>query len=365
VSNAGAQVDWAELTLEELLELEVTSVSRKEEALLRAPSAIAVITADEIRRSGVSSISEALRLVPGLQVASIDGNRWAVASRGVNSLYANKLLVLIDGRSIYASVEAGTLERGSVSGQYGGQLGADTDYRVSSRVFSRRETDGTAAGPALDEWRSGQLTARLDSRLSETDTLTFGGSWLRTKVGQNRLLVHGVLPSQQSPLTEPIDARAFSAFVRWNRTLSPASNIHIHGSFEDSYRYETLIGSDHDVSNLEFQHHVAAGRHDVVWGVGQRLTWDRQQTTFAFGMTPDRKRIGLTNLFAQDEITLVPSLLRATIGSKFEYSTQSGANVQPSVRVSLSPSRRHSDSRATGARAAAVSGSTTPWPRCC
>jgi iron complex outermembrane receptor protein len=393
---AFAQVPTASLgdiSLEDLLAVEVTSVSKKEQALFRAPSAIAVITGEDIRRAGAISIPEALRLVPGLQVASLDGNKWAVSARGFNSLYANKLLVLIDGRSIYnatnsgvhwdmqdvpvedierievirgpgaalwganavngviniitkparltqgghVSLSAGTLDRGSASVRYGGRVGPETYYRFYTKYFSRDRTKPHLDGDPADDWRVGHVGFRVDAQLSAADTLFAAASYSKGDIGQRGDVLTSPVPFTGFTSREPLDATGIAAQVRWNRTLSPSSDMFVQASFDEARRDEVTIGTDYDVINVDVQHHFTSGRHDVVWGAGQRLTADSERGTFMLSVTPAEERVGLTNIFAQDEITIVPSVVTATIGSKFEYSTLNGGNIQPNARISVSP----------------------------
>jgi iron complex outermembrane recepter protein len=389
-------VNLDDISLEELLNVEVTSVSKKEEALFRASSAIAVLTSEDLRRSGASSIPDALRLVPGLQVAAVDGNRWAVSARGFNSLYANKLLVLIDGRSIYnatysgvfwdmqdvplenidrievirgpgaalwganavngviniitkaarltqgayVATSAGSLDRGSITARYGGTIGPHSYYRVTTKYLNRGQTVSNGGVPPNDAWQMGLAQFRLDTKLSATDAIVTSVGFATGDMGQSRQMVTGVMPWDQAPLTEPVHAKDINARFRWNRTISSASDLSVQASFEDTDRSETLIGTTVTVGSIEFQHHVRTGRHDIVWGAGQRVTSDRERTTFGFGMTPNRARVALTNLFAQDQIALIPDRLQVTVGSKFEYvSIGDAVHVQPNVRLSYTPTR--------------------------
>jgi iron complex outermembrane receptor protein len=385
-----------DISLEDLLAVEVTSVSKKEEALFRAPSAIAVVTGEDIRRSGAANIPDALRLVPGLQVASVDGNKWAISARGFNSLYANKLLVLIDGRSIYnatnsgvhwdmqdlpmdeierievirgpgaslwganavngviniitkparltqggaVAMSAGSLDRGSPSIRYGGRVGSETYYRVFAKYRSLGKTTPYKAGDPADDWKVGQVGFRLDAQLSPSDTLVASASYSQGEIGNLVNVRTGLGPGDSFRSTAPNEAESVNGLLRWNRVLSPTSDLFVQATFDKAHRSEAILDVNYDVANVEFQHHVAAGRHDVVWGVGQRLTTDREQGTFMFSVTPASERVMLTNVFAQDEITIVPSVMSVTAGSKFEYSTLSGGSLQPSIRMSLSPTSR-------------------------
>jgi iron complex outermembrane recepter protein len=395
LAYAQTPVSIADASLEDLLAVEVTSVSKKEEALFRAPSAIAVLTAEEIRRSGATTIPDALRLVPGLQVASIDGNTWAITARGFNSKYANKLLVLVDGRSIYkgmssgvqwemqglpideidrievirgpgaslwganamngviniitkparitqggtVTLSAGSIDRGSVSGRYGGRLGDESYFRFYTQYFNLGPTVGNASSTPADAWAVGLAGFRIDARLNDRDSLTTSGSFSDGAIGERSMFLTGPQASDTVISTRPVNAGEIAGVVRWDRALT-RGDLFLQATVDRSRRDEASASNETDILNLEFQHHFSRGRHDVVWGVGQRFRWDRSKDSFSISVTPSNQRVALTNLFAQDAITLVPDRLTVTLGSKFEHSRIAGASVQPSARVSYSPGRR-------------------------
>jgi iron complex outermembrane recepter protein len=385
-------------SLEDLLAVEVTSVSKNEEALFRAPSAIAVVTGEDIRRAGATSVPEALRLVPGVQVATIDGGRWAVTARGFNTYYANKLLVLVDGRSIYnattsgvhwsmqdvpvdeierievirgpgaalwganamngviniitksarltqggtATASAGSLDRGSVAGRYGGTLGDQSYFRVYSTYNSVGSTLSVDGLGAADATRVGHAGFRVDTNVTTRDSITAAVSFSKGTIGKRQLILESFAPPTITMDTRPSYASGAAALVRWDRTLSSRSDFFVQATFDRSSRDETTAEMREGAVNLEFQHHRGSRRHDVVWGIGQRISADEIDGSFAFSMTPTARRVALTNVFAQDAIAVVPDVLTVIVGSKFEYSTALGGNAQPSVRLSYSPGHRHS-----------------------
>jgi iron complex outermembrane receptor protein len=387
----------ADASLEDLLAVEVTSVSKKEESLFRAPSAIAVLTGEDIRRSGATSIPDALRLVPGLHVAAIDGNKWAVTARGFNSHYANKLLVLVDGRSIYnaltsgvhwsmedvpldeierievirgpgaavwganamngviniitkparltqggtVSLSAGSVDRGTIAARYGGRFSDESYFRFFTTYKNSGQTLGSGGFEAADAAQVGHAGLRIDARLSERDSLTASGAFSDGRLGQRQRLLTGVLPPNLLISTRPTDAEDIVGVVRWDRRSTPRSDLSLQATFARASRDETNFVRVENIVDVDFQHHLVAGRHDLVWGVGQRLTSDRMNGSFAFSVDPAARRVALTNAFLHDSITLVPDVLTASVGSKFEYNTAVGANVQPNVRLSFSPERRH------------------------
>jgi iron complex outermembrane receptor protein len=388
----------ADASLEDLLAVEVTSVSKNEEALFRAPSAIAVITGEDIRRAGATSVPEALRLVPGVQVATIDGGKWAVTARGFNTLYSNKLLVLVDGRSIYSmatsgvhwsmqdvpideierievirgpgaalwganamngviniitkparvtqggtvTLSAGSLDRGSMAARYGARLGDESYFRIYTSYNSLGELVPNGVLSPADDVKVGHAGFRLDSRLTDRDSLVAAGTLSNGSLGQRLQVLTSLAPPYFTAKTRPTFASGFAGLVRWDRTVTPRSDLFVQATFEHTERDETMSSFRENVANLEFQHHLAAGRHDVVWGIGQRIASDDiSGGSLAFSMVPAARRVTLSSAFAQDTFSLVPDVLTVTAGSKFEYSTGAGSHAQPNLRLSYSPERRH------------------------
>lgn len=386
-------IDLTEVSLEDLMKLEVTSVSKKEERLFRAPSAIYVLTAADIRRSGATSVPEALRLVPGLSVAQIDGSKWAVTARGFNNLRANKLLVLIDGRSIYTpmfsgiywesldvSLEdierievirgpgatmwganavngviniisrhardtqgwelaagGGSQELGSGSLRYGGRLGNQGYFRIGARYFDRAETIsiGTGSG-AGDQWNLLQGGFRTDVRLTAVDALMVSGSLSEGENGQRFTHLTGVRSKELSET--PMRTHGRNLVAWWTHTPSPQSDTSLRVSYQEDRR--NLVKSDekYDVFDVDFQHRFGLGRRqDIVWGLGQRLMFDEVRNGFMVAFTPDHHQGYLTSAFVQNEVAVVPSHLNLTVGSKFEYHDVTGFNSQPNARISWAP----------------------------
>jgi iron complex outermembrane receptor protein len=382
------QVDLSTAGLEDLMKIEVTSVSKKEEQLFRAPSAIYVLTRSDIRRSGATSIPDLLRLVPGLSVAQIDSSQWAVTSRGFNNLRANKLLVLIDGQRVdnpifsgvywdsltllledidrievirgpgatvwganamngviniisrvasdtqggYVTSGGGSLERGFGSVRYGGRLGTKSYYRIYGRYSDHGQTNTAGSSiKAGDPWRMAQGGFRADLKLSPADTLLLSGN------GSNAAIGHSVEPMvvNVNELTSATtDATTRSALGSWTHERSSRSSMTLTASFNEGQRQNSRLTEQYDTGDIDFQHRFSpARRHDVVWGVGQRFWTDREQGAFMVSFWPNHGRGSLTNAFIQDEMTLGPRL-DLIVGSKLEHDTVSGFNLQPNVRIS-------------------------------
>jgi iron complex outermembrane recepter protein len=390
-------LELKQLSLEELIDIEVTSVSRKEEKLFEAAAAIYVITQEDIRRSGATSIPELLRNVPGVEVARIDSHTWAITVRGFNSTAANKLLVLIDGRSVYTPLFSGvfwdvqdilledvdrievirgpgatlwganavngviniitkaakhtqglfvtggggTEERGFGGVRYGGKLSETARYRFYAKYFSRDDTvlpDGTDAG---DAWQMGQGGFRVDWDTSDKNLLTLQGDLYGGSLGQTSTIVSPTPPFMR--LNNADTAVAGGNFLgRWTHHFSEASEVQLQVYYDRTERRIPLVFSEkRDTFDLDVQHGFPVGqRQGIVWGFGYRFTQDRVGNTFSVSWDPDRRATHLVSAFLQDDITLVPQRLRLTLGSKFEHNDYTGFEIQPNARLAWTPTAR-------------------------
>ena len=364
----------ADLNLEQLLNVSVTSVSKKEQKLNDAAAAVAVLSNDDLRRSGVTSIAEALRLVPGMDVASINASQWAVSARGFNSLYAKKLLVLVDGRAVYSPNFAGvywdlqqtSLEdvdrieviRGpgatvwganAVNGvinvvtrsakdsqggliyagggnvhqtiggaRYGGRIGENTYYRVFGGYQLTDDSPLANRQSAADTWQGGQGGFRVDHYPDENAHLTWQG---------DASLVD--LDSHDS------SAYNINTLGRWTRTLSERSSIEAQVYYDRLNRNETLRArSTADTVDFTAQHTFGLGeRNNVIWGFGYRYFSGKfgQSTPFIQIRQTDTHQ-QCFNTFVQDEFQVVPDKLILTLGTKLEHNDFTGLEVEPSIR---------------------------------
>ena len=400
VTAGGQTRDLTDISLEDLINIRVTSVSKKEQDLFVTPSAAFVLTNEAIRRSGATSIPDALRLVPGMQVAQIDGNKWAISTRGFNALFSNKLLVLIDGRVVYTPVtggvywdlqdfpiddidrievirgpgstvwganavngvvniiskssrlthgglvtaSSGTSDPAIVSLRYGGRVATHGSYRLFVKQSNRGAMEDAAGNAGHDQSRLTQAGFRADLDLSPIDSLTVQGSVLNGSSGQ-RVIAHlaryAPSPRAEESTISPIRVR--NAVARWERTLSPKSSFSVQAFWDHSYRLVVNKAETAQTLDLEMQHHLAVGgRHNLVWGVGQRFSSDRIDVVFAEYFDPASSRTRLFNAFVQDEIALVPGRLNLTVGSKLEHNTFAGLELQPTARIAWFPTPRQS-----------------------
>jgi len=386
---AAIDTDMLDMSLEDLLDVQVTSVSKRPQSLSDAAAAVFVISNEDLRRSGVTNIPDALRMVPGIDVARIDANKWAVTSRGFNGRFANKLLVLMDGRTIYsptfsgvywdsqdvimedverievirgpgatlwganavngviniitrhaadtqgglAVLGAGTEERGFSTARYGTRLGEGTYGRVYAKTLKRDALVNSNGEDAGDDWKALRAGFRLDSQTTDRDNLTVQGEIHRDNINQTLQLTR-----LQPPYTTLVDDRAHVSaghlIVRWDHTISATSNWNLQAYYDRFDRDEELLHEQRDTFDLDLTHHTTfENGHDLVWGLGYRYTRDDFGNTSTIYVDPDSRRDQLFNAFLQDEITLVPEKLRLTLGSKFEYNDYTGFEVQPSARL--------------------------------
>jgi len=373
------------LAFEELFNLEITTVSKRPGRLVDAASAIQVITSEEIRRSGASSLPEALRLASNLQVAQIDSNRWAISARGFNSATANKLLVLIDGRSVYTplfsgvfwdvqhvmledidrievisgpgatlwganavngvinvitksardtqgvllSGGGGSFLRGFGNARYGGNIGRDFYFRVYGMGFDRDDTKLRGGRDADSSGFIGQGGFRADWLPVSGATGTIQGNFYGGQIGQT------------APGDVAVDGQ--NLIGRWTHPLTIRSDVSVQLYWDRTHRQ--IPGSISEILNtydIEFQHRLPLGeRNRLIWGAGYRLMQDDVKNPAALAFLPGRRDLHLFSGFLQDEITLLRDQLVLTVGSKFEHNDYSGFEFQPSARIAWMPVANH------------------------
>jgi iron complex outermembrane receptor protein len=370
------------LSLEELFDLEVTTVSQKPESLSKTAAAVHVVTQDDLRRSGALSISEALRAIPGVEVAQIDARQYAITARGFNGTIANKLLVLIDGRSVYTplfsgvfwdvqdvfmedveqievirgpgatvwganavngvinviskdasqtqgflvSGGAGDFENGFGGARYGGMLGSRASFRIYGKYFDRGPSVRPNGQEAVDTFRMGQGGMRVDWSPTASDRVTFQGD--------------GYGGHEDQATAGPVDVGGANAIVRWTRQLSATSDLQLRAYVDHTDRDNPPTFAEIlDTYDAELRHRFApASGHDLVWGATYRRTHDDVHNSPVLAFLPARVSHELYSGFVQDEWTTAQSRLRLTLGSKFEHNDYSGLEIQPSGRLAWSAS---------------------------
>jgi iron complex outermembrane recepter protein len=375
--------DLADLSLEELANIEITSVSRRAERLADAPASIYVITNEDIRRSGATSLPEALRLAPNLNVARVDAFQYAISARGFNNSIGNKLLVLIDGRTVYTPLFSGVfwdqqdvmledVERievisgpgatlwgaNAVNGvinvttrsardtqggllvagggnleaggayRHGGALGAEGAYRAYAKVSQLQNTK-QARGTAVPDGRDwGQAGFRADWG-SRSNAFTLQGDAYSSRA-EDRGVVLGF------PLRR-VEASGANLLARWTRQLSESSDFQLQAYYDQAKREDAvLFQPDAQIFDLELQHGIRGGAHRFVWGGGYRSGRDTVEDGILTGFRPKSKELEWYNVYAQDEFRLSETL-ELTAGIKLEHNDYTGTEYLPSVRLAWKP----------------------------
>lgn len=390
---------------EALMTTEVNTVSRMESTVGRSPAAVFVITSEMIRRSGATVIPELFRMVPGMDAARIDGNKWAVGVRGFNNRFSNKLLVMVDGRSVYtpqiagvfwetvdypmedierieiirgpgASVwganavngivniitksakdthggllasGAGTTEKAFGTVRYGGVRSNRLHYRIYGKGFDRHKQFSPEGDPN-DQWWGASGGLRLDWRPAEPDQLTFDASHARNGAGRKDRFPLSTGPpfARNFPESETTDVS--HVLARWRRQTNSGSSPSLQ-----AYWSRTRRAGDNGFANtgwntydLDYQHELPLGdRQKIVWGLGYRYTDARLHNSvndngFFLTWLDNNPHQQIFSGFAQDEISLVPERIAITIGTKLERNDYTGFEVQPTGRLLWTPTERHS-----------------------
>jgi iron complex outermembrane recepter protein len=378
------------------MNIQVTTVSKTEQKLSQTASAVFVITQEDIERSGATNIPDLLRMVPGMDVAQINANTWAISARGFNARFANELQVLVDGRSVYTDsfggvfwdqldlplqdiqrievirgpggsvwggnsvngviniitkkasethgtlvvAGGGTVEQGFGTVQYGAAAGKSTDFRIFAKYLNDGHLPDFSGQNGGDGWHMLRGGFRADTALSPRDTLTFEGDIFSGSEGSPTTN----LPSVTSPA--PIDvedifnvAGGFFQGV-WNHKYSGRSDSSLELSF-DRYERNDAVRDHRGTLDVDFQHHFAWGeRQSVVWGGEYRLSMSRSNGSWYVSLVPADLNTSLYSGFAEDEITILPQRVRLTVGARLEHNYYSGFDLMPSARAAWMMSRR-------------------------
>ncbi len=395
------ELDVLELSLPELMNVHVTSVTKKKQELSHAPAAIFVLTGEDIRRSGVSSIPEALRMVPGISVAQMDNNTWKITSRGISGRqpFANKLLVLMDGRTLYtslfsgvhwdsqdtalndidrievirgpgasvwganavngviniitksadetqgthASVTTGTEDKALVSLRYGGKLGDETSYRVYGKYKNRDSSYVSSSQQGHDDYESGQMGFRIDANLDPSSLLTLQGDIYDSDVDRSINAFESMTATEPSTILETQDVSGGNLLARWSKETRDSGSFHLQAYYDHTRRKTATFGDERDTYDLEFQHSFQPCQgNEIIWGAGYRVV-DTEITydTFVNSFRKKHRTDDLANLFIQDQITLIPDELKLWMGVKVEHNDYSGWEVQPNIRSTWHPHEQH------------------------
>lgn len=384
------------MSLEQLMSIKVTSVSKKEETLSQTAAAVSVITQDDIRRSGSTTIPDALRLAPGVDVGRVDSHEWAVGVRGLNDTFSSSLLTLIDGRSIYSPLFSGTFwqaqdvvmedierievvrgpgatlwganafngvisvvtkpasetqgvlvssgsgseEYAAESVRYGGKLGDNTYYRVYAKYNDWGELDRVNGAPADDAWWKMQTGFRLDHEPSEADHFTLQGDLYHMDADQAIPVVSLAQPGVNS---QPGMWRQTGGNMlgRWTHDFSEQSDFTLQTYYDGEQLDLPLLHETRNTLDLDARQRFQLGsRQEVVWGGGYRLNASDLNGDYAVGLLDTTPQEQIFNIFGQDEITLLPDTLRFTLGTKLEHNNFTGFEWEPGARLAWTPTEK-------------------------
>jgi iron complex outermembrane recepter protein len=369
------------LTLDELLTIDVSLAARRPETIRTASAAISVIRGDEIRRSGATTVADAIALADGLFVGRFNNGTWAIGARGFTGASPNKLLVMIDGRTVYSELftgvfwntldyvledidrieiirgpgavlwganavngvinivtrhtrdtqgtfvqlETGNEDRALGEVRYGGTAGTLATWRVYGKYAHRDAQQFSTDISAEDTRRRGQVGFRLD-----------GG----TVDGTTWLVKGDAFHSGEALIDRPASEFSdFSLQAQWSRPLG-SSRIDIQSFYRREYR-RVVDQLTHylDTADVDVQHTFRASRHQIVWGAGARFNRDTTHPSRILSFAPASRSYPLVSAFVQDEIGIVPNRAFFTLGAKVEHNAFSGADVQPSVRGRIAVGR--------------------------
>jgi iron complex outermembrane receptor protein len=398
-AGASQTPDLTQKSLEDLMSIEVTSVSRREQKTSQAAAAIFVISREDIHRSGALNIPDLLRMVPGLDVAQIDAGKWAISARGFNGQYSNKLLVLIDGRTVYSPIFAGvfwdsqnvpvdrierievirgpgaavwgsnavngviniiTQSAGDTQGgnitagagnastgpetvRFGGKVRNLGAYRVSAEGFHLNALPTPTGLDGQDDWRLVRGGFRTDTTMSAKDSLTTEGEMYQGNAGEIAFFPVSMLPAENATAALRDRYSGGSLLTRWNRTFSPDSETSLQVYFDRTARSDSTYNLGQNIVDIDFQHHIIRGaRQDIVWGLGYRVSSDEINPTLRISATPQSRLTQLFSSFAQDEIAILHDRVHLSLSARLEHNDYTGFDLQPSARMVWTPDSKNS-----------------------
>lgn len=373
------------LSIEQLMNIKVTSVSKRPEKLADVASAIQILTRQDIQRSTVTNLPEALRLLPNLQVTQLNSHHWIIGSRGFNSAFSNKLLVMIDGRTVYSPLFAGVfwdaqsvvledIERIEVisgpggtlwganavngviniitrnakdtkglfltaavgqslnkqfEGRFGGSIGSKFFYRVYGQYIDRDASLLPNGSDNVDPWSLKQGGFKLNWEPTTNNTISLQGNF------------YGGL-EHHDPKLASMDGQ--NVMGKWKHTFSAKTDMALQAYFDRTWRLDvpSTINNQLATYDIDFQFHTLLGkRHNVLWGTGYRLMVNESWNATPFlGLLPKDRTMRLFNGFVQDEITLLPERLKLTLGTKLQHTVFTGFELLPSARVAYTPGNK-------------------------
>ncbi len=391
--------DLTDLSIEQLMESKVSTVTRTDQKFSDTASAVYVITQNDIQRSGVTNIPDVLRMAPGVQVAKISSSEWAITARGFNGRFANKLLVLLDGRTVYSptfagvrwenldlilndierievirgsgasvwghnavngviniitkhtedtqqglvSVTAGNEEHVIVGLSYGDQLDTNTHYRVFGKFLRRDESIDLQENNANDDRTQGRGGFRVDwNSLTGDQVMIEGDGYITSKFNEGFLLPadNQFNSASRQNLEQQTGA---SVLARWDHDFSVASRTHTQFYYEYFNEDDSAFGREkRNTFDLDFQHNVALSKENYFnWGLGYRFVASSLSDGDFVTVDPKHQDLHWISAFLQDKIIFFDDTVHITFGTKIQYYTLSGWDYQPSVRLMWKPHSEH------------------------
>lgn len=397
---ADNNLDFSDLSLEQLMNLEVTTVSRKPEPLAETAAAVYVISNEDIQQSGATNIADVLRMAPGVQVAKVSSHTWAVSIRGFNDRFSDKLLVLMDGRTLYnplhsgvtweiqdmilediAQIEvirgpgaamwganavngviniisknsadtkgalvtaaAGDYEQFHGQVRYGGTLADSTSYRLYGKYLLRDGGKDTTAFEGDDSWYSSQGGFRLDHTFSPESTLSLQGALYKADLNDLTVIADTPLLPLPVPAQHSWEMSGYHVLGEWQKSNAKDNKLQTRVYWDTTDTDSILWNEKRNTFDVDFQHIFSIGKlQNISWGMEYRYSNDSVNETYHIRPLNDSSRSdNLYSAFLQDEITLLDQQLKVTIGSKFEHNDYTGFEIQPSIRTAWLPRYNHS-----------------------
>jgi iron complex outermembrane receptor protein len=392
--------EFLDLDITQLMQVTITSVSKKPEPLADAAAAIFVISQKDIQRSGATTIQDALKLAPGVHVARITASKWAVTTRGFNGQYSNKLLVLIDGRTVYSpsfsgvywddqgtlledierieiirgpgatlwganavngviniitkhtkdttgglvTLTTGTEEKLETAVRYGQELGSNLWGRG---WFSYSEKDSSSllrdGSDAYDNWESIRGGFRLDSTPDNRTSWTLQGNTYQTDT--NQIFTPYWLPTvpYMTEKKENFGTNGWNLLAKLEKQTTSGDTFSAQIYYDFAKRQEIFLPQQHGTLDAELQYQTnISSNNDLTLGLGYRLIDAEFESTFQAEITPSDQHNDIFSGFIQDAITLIPETLIITLGSKWEHNDYTGNELQPSAKILWKPMEKHS-----------------------
>ena len=386
------------LSLEDLGNVEVTSVSKAPEQVWKTPAAIFVITQEDIRRSGATNIPEVLRLAPGVEVAQVDSDHWSIAVRGFAGQFSKSLLVLIDGRSVYTplfsgvywdvqnlmledvervevirgpggtiwgsnavngviniitkrandtqgtlvTAGGGNVTQGTGAARFGGTVGKNLSYRIYGMGFVRGP-QFHSDGDGFDDWRMGQLGFRADWKPGDRDTLTVQGDTYRGETGERVSIATFTPPAELQPDDNAVVSGG-NIVARWTHQWTESSDFQLQAYFDRTNFQDLELGETRDTLDFDFIQHQRIHRdQELTWGLGARISPSNFiRTSAGVNFTPAKQTDTIYSGFVQYELPIVRDKVSLTAGTKLEHNNFSGFEFQPSAHLLWTPTNHQS-----------------------